>query len=70
MVNLKKLTYRGYHITYDPPPIPLRNWDWDYCPLDYDGPEDPRGGRARSLEDAKACVDVIRNSTEPDGTQS
>jgi hypothetical protein len=51
------MIYRGYRIKFDPPPIPVRNMDWDWCPVDYDGPEDPRGGRASSMDDAKAWVD-------------
>ena len=28
--------YRNYIIQYDPPPIPLRQFDWDFAHEDYD----------------------------------
>ena len=37
-------TYRGWAIHYDPPPIPIRDFDWQATHPDYDasyeGPED------------------------------
>ena len=37
-------TYRGWTISYDPPPIPIRDFDWTATHPDYDasyeGPED------------------------------
>ena len=49
--------YRGYHIEYDPPPIPIRTSDWAWSHEGYDGPEDPRSGYSPSLEAAKADID-------------
>jgi len=51
--------YRGYLITYDPPPIPSRACDWAFEHEDYDGPGDSRFGYAPSLEDAKAQIDDL-----------
>lgn len=49
--------YRGYLITYDPPPIPTRNcdWHWRHGDLDLD---DNRYGHSGSLADAKADIDA------------
>lgn len=47
----------NYTITYDPPPIPLRQFDYLWAHIDYDGPEDPRCGRAASPE---ACMEAIK----------
>jgi hypothetical protein len=51
------VTYRGFRIDYDPPPIPVRTCDWQFAHEDYDGPEDNRCGHAESLEAAKAEID-------------
>lgn len=51
--------YRGYRITYDPPPIPTRACDWQYAHVDYDGPGDNRCGYAASLDDAKRDIDAL-----------
>lgn len=48
--------YRGYHIYYDPPPIPVRTMDWGYTHEEYDGPEDNRCGRVATEQ---ACKDAI-----------
>lgn len=61
------MRYRGYTIEYRPPPIPLRDCDWEYVHQDYDGgpwdsygpPMDDRCGWAASLEDAKRAVDEL-----------
>lgn len=61
-----KITYRGWHIRFDPPPIPTRNCDWQFWHDDYDGapnygdegPADNRCGSAPSLEAAKAEIDL------------
>jgi hypothetical protein len=31
------VSYRDWRITYDPPPIPVRNCDWQFWHDDYDG---------------------------------
>ena len=48
--------YRGYKITFDPPPIPSRNCDWQFVHRDYDGPEDRRCGCAHTWD---ACLNEI-----------
>ncbi len=35
-------TYRDWQISYDYPPIPIRDFDWSATHPDYDGPEDDR----------------------------
>ena len=55
-------TSRGYHILYDPPPIPDRRWDWRFWHDDYDGAEDAhdhRAGYAPSLSEAKREIDEL-----------
>lgn len=44
--------YRGFHIFYCPPPIPVRHWDWTF----FDGNEEEREYHAASLV---ACRDEI-----------
>lgn len=51
------MNYRGFHIEYNPPPIPVRCCDWQWAHEDFDGPEDNRYGHAASLEAAKAEID-------------
>jgi len=59
-------TYRGWEISYDPPPIPMRCFDWSALSPDYDasyeGPEDGwvTSGEhlmAGSLEELKKEID-------------
>lgn len=60
--------YRGYTIYYDPPPIPIRDYDWHYEHDDYDGAEDahdPRGGSTASVEDCKREIDNLEE-LDPD----
>jgi hypothetical protein len=51
--------YKGYFISYDPPPTPVRHWDWRYVHEDYDGPKDGRCGAAACLDDAKQQIDDL-----------
>jgi len=51
----------GWSIEYDPKPIPMRNYDWNYCHEDFDGPDDPRCGTAR---DFASCLIAIRELEE------
>ena len=51
--------YRGYEITYDPPPIPSRDCDWSYVHKDYDGTEDANDNRAGHARSWDACLDEI-----------
>jgi hypothetical protein len=53
--------YRGYVISYDPPPIPYRGGDFQFHHVDYDGPEDRRCGTAGSLADAHERIDEIED---------
>ena len=55
-----RIEYRGFVITYDPPPITTRAYDWQWMSDDYDGAPDStddRAGRSASLAEAKADVD-------------
>ena len=56
------VTYRGYIIAYDPPPIGTRAMDWQFAHEDYDGPEDSRCGAGPSLEDCKAQIDDMEEA--------
>ena len=56
---LQPLEYRGFTITYDPPPIPIRSFDWAWVHKDYDGEGDPRHGYSASIEAAKADIDEL-----------
>jgi hypothetical protein len=48
--------YKGYHIYYDPKPIPGKvHYSWVHD--DYDGEDDPRCGYAADVADAKAQID-------------
>lgn len=53
------IEYRGYRISYDPPPIPTRNCDWQWSHRDYDGEGDPRHGFSPSEQQAKADIDEL-----------
>lgn len=55
------MTYRGYVITYDPPPIPDRGSDFQFSHVDYDGPGDRRCGTAGSLADTHERIDEIED---------
>lgn len=57
---MNAIDYRGYHIRFDPPPIPVRSFDWSWVHDDYDGApdgNDNRCGASASLEQAKADID-------------
>ena len=58
------LTYRGYTIDYDPPPVGTRRWDWSATHADYDGPGDPRHVRAASVKALHAEIDYIEDELE------
>lgn len=58
------LTYRGYTIRYDPPPIPDRRWDWQFQHDQFDGAEDSgdrRYGQAASPQDCMYAIDEIED---------
>lgn len=50
---MKPIKYRGYTIEYNPKPIPLRGYDYDYWCDD-----EELGGCAASVEQAKAEIDL------------
>lgn len=59
----------GWHIYYDPPPIPDRRFDWHFYHDNYDGtqdegPADWRHGDAASYD---ACVEEIEALIEENG---
>lgn len=53
-------TYRGYHISYDPPPIPYRGFDWHFVHQDYDE-GDNRYGSCASEAECRAEIDEIED---------
>lgn len=56
----EEIRYRGWRITYDPPPIPVRHFDWQFQHEGYDGAPDSndiRYGAAATLEEAKQEID-------------
>lgn len=57
MTQASDVTYRGFRVWFEPPPIPVRDCDWHWTHVDYDGPEDGRCGHAASLEGARAEID-------------
>lgn len=58
--------YRGYTISYDPPPIPIRTMDWHWCSENFDAEQESDGtwhsnglcGHSASLEEAKRDIDA------------
>lgn len=57
------MKYRGYIITHNPKPIPLRAHDYDYVHDEYDGPDDDRCGSEASVEECKAAIDAYAGFT-------
>lgn len=47
--------YRGHVISYDPPPIPIRNCDWQATDPNLDG---TITGNGATLDECKAAVDA------------
>jgi len=59
--------YRDYSISFDPKPIPYRDYDYNFAHKDYDGPEDKRCGNGGSIEDCKDKIDEqIEDADEAD----
>jgi len=61
--------YRGYRIVKDPPPIPVRDFDWQFAHVDFDGAPDSgdnRCGEAVSLSAAIAEIEAIIADEEYD----
>lgn len=72
----ENVEYRGYNITFDYPPIPIRTIDYSFFHDDYDGaPEhlydgfssDTRCGQGASVDDCKAQIDEQILESEEDG---
>ena len=60
----QRISYRGYVITYDPPPVPVREWDWHFVHEQFDGAPDAgdyRCGDAASLTDCMCEIDLIED---------
>lgn len=58
------IRYRGYTITYDPPPIGTRAFDWSFEHDDFDGAPDAgdrRCGHAASVAACRAEIDDIED---------
>ena len=56
------IKYQGYTITYDPPPIPLRSFDWQFAHDGYDGAPDShdiRFGSGPTAEDCQSQIDDL-----------
>lgn len=53
------IKYRGFTITYDPPPIPDRDMDWRFFHDDYDGAPDAGDMRFGHGATAADCVRQI-----------
>lgn len=49
--------YKGWHIDYNPKPIPDRRHDYDVTHRDYDGPESNLYFTAASIKEAIAEID-------------
>lgn len=62
-----RVKYLDYQIVYNPKPIPLRAFDWDFYHSDYDGPGDIRIGVAPSVEEAKARILELIEEESEDG---
>ena len=61
--------YRGYIITYDPPPIPTRSCDWQFYHEDFDGAPDAfdyRSGFARTAQECRDEIDALISDDEVD----
>jgi len=56
-VAIAEIKALGYDIVYNPPPIPMRNCDWQFCHEDYDGPGDFRCGCGSCPE---MCLERVR----------
>jgi hypothetical protein len=60
MPQFTPVHYRGYTITYDPPPIPIRTCDFHFLHDDFCCPEcDNRGGSAGSVLECMEQIDEI-----------
>ncbi len=58
------ITYGQWEISYNPPPIPYRGCDWQYCHKDFDGAEDACDNRHGAEPSLVACLDAIDDYEE------
>lgn len=67
MEDRSSYTYRGWNVSFDPPPIPYRGADWQATHPDYDGPEDNRQVMAGSRKAIQIEIDewIADNETCP-----
>ena len=59
------IKYKGYCITYDPKPIPIRFADYEFVHEDYDGAIDAfdyRRGNGASVDECKDFIDAIEKN--------
>jgi len=68
MIN--ELKYRGYTITHNPKPIPLRSFDWDFAHDDYDGAVDSKDDRCGSVGSEAAAVLEIQRLTKGEESET
>lgn len=52
------MIYRGWPISFDYPPIPVRSFDYSATHPDFDGPEDGRYVQGASLAEIRAEIDA------------
>lgn len=57
-------THRGWSISFDFPPIPIRDWDWSATHPDYDGYGDSRIVSGRTRNDVIAAIDAWHDEQE------
>jgi hypothetical protein len=58
----KRPHYKGFTISYDPPPIPIRSCDWQFSADGFDGAPDSgdkRCGSAGSIKEAMEQIDSL-----------
>lgn len=56
--------YGDWLISYNPPPIPVRNCDWQFCHKDFDGAEDAGDMRYGHAGSKLAAMDEIDDLVE------
>jgi len=49
--------YRGWLLSFDYPPIPIRDHDWSATHPDFDGPEDGRHVSGHTQQDVMDAID-------------
>ena len=54
-----RFTLGPWAIHYDPPPIPIRTFDWHYIHENDDGAPDGSTARSGSAESLQACLNLI-----------